>query len=152
MYAKLWTLRFLKRSGMKSSNLLHIYETVIRPATEYCAVVYHPLIPAYLANRLESVQRQAWKIIFGWNTNLDRLVQKGKVETLEERRKKNSLKFALKYKDTERFRHWFPRVVNDRVVRETTRRTYYEKPCRTERTRNNPLQYMARLLNEEENK
>ena len=134
---------------MKEKELLRIYETVIRPGTEYCSIVYHSLIPKYLSDRLESVQRQAWKIIFGWNTDLDTLISIGRVETLESRRVANCLKFAMNNKDTERFDHWFPRAPNNRTVRETTRRIYHERPCRTERTKRNPIQFMIRLLNEQ---
>ena len=31
LYAKLWTLRFLRRSGMRTSDLKKVYDTVIRP-------------------------------------------------------------------------------------------------------------------------
>ena len=151
MYGKLWTLRFLKRSGMSCSDLLKIYKVVIRSAAEYCSVVYHSLIPAYMSAKLEQVQRQAVKIIYGWKCDYGRVLEDGLLETLEERREKNCLKFALKCVNTERFgRKWFPYTEIDRDARSTTRRVYRENVCRTDRERNNPIQYMLRALNANE--
>ena len=78
------------------------------------------------------------------------MVEAGQIETLQERREKSSLSFAIKNKDTERFGSWFPRAPLIRNVRETTHRKYLERQAKTERTRNNPLQNMIRLLNENE--
>ena len=60
------------------------------------------------------------------------------------------LKFALKASKSERFGpKWFKRAPQtERSVRPTTRRTFLERQCRTERSRNNPLEAMTRLLNE----
>ena len=35
MYSRLWTLRFLKKSGMGKDELLKVYKTIIRPGAEY---------------------------------------------------------------------------------------------------------------------
>ena len=40
-YNRLWTLRFLKRSGMDRAGLLLVYKSIIRPFVEYCSTVYH---------------------------------------------------------------------------------------------------------------
>ena len=81
-YSKLWTLRFLKRSGMSSSNLLGIYSSTIRPSVEYASIIYHSLIPEYLSNKLEQVQKQAIKIILGHNIDYASLIDGGELETL----------------------------------------------------------------------
>ena len=148
-YNKLWTIRFLKRSGMSTNDLLKVYFAVIRSAVEYCSVVYHSLIPNYMSDKLESLQKQAMKIIFGPGVEYDKLVNDGIVETLEKRRKMACTKFAQKAAASERFGpEWFLRTRCERMVRGSTRRTYQEGPYRRERDRNNPIQYMVRLLNE----
>ena len=109
-YSKLWTLRFLKRSGMGAADLIKIYKTVIRAGAEYCSVVYHSLIPDYMAERLERVQEQAMKIIYGRGLNYRRMVQEGELETLQERRRTAVKKFALKASKSARFGDkWFPK-------------------------------------------
>ena len=152
-YSKLWILRFLKRSGMEQSDLLKVYYTVIRPCAEYSSIVYNTLIPQYLANKLELMQKQAIKIIYGYNINYGNILEIKGIETLAERRTKSSLSFAINNKDKDRFKKWFPLAPNERTnVRGTTHRKYLEKQTRTERTKNNPLQNMIRLLNEHEQK
>ena len=68
-YRKLWSLRFLKKSGMEPDDLWKVYLTVILPSIEYCSEIYDSLIPAYLSDKLESVQRQAVKIVYGYGVN-----------------------------------------------------------------------------------
>ena len=152
-YSRMWTLRFLKRGGMAPADLIKVYETIIRPAIEYSSVVYHTLIPQYQAEKLEALQRMVYKIIYGHNNNYEDMLEDGRVERLEERREKNILKFAKKSLNNERFsRKWFPVVVRpEREVRDTTRRPYLERKCRTTRMKNNPVQYMAKILNDSHN-
>ena len=152
MYNKLWTLRYLKKSGMDQSGLLNIYKMIVRSAAEYCSVVYHSLIPKYLADGLERAQKQAMKIVFGRGMDYARILEDGVLETLEERREKSCLRFAMKARSSARFGNkWFPVNNVERVARHGTRRIYKEKRYRTDRDRNNPMQYMLRLLNEHEN-
>ena len=132
---------------MGTSDLVKVFNTILRPGAEYCSVVYDSLIPKYVSDRLESVQKQAYKIIYGWNVDYNQMVEDGQVETLAARRLENCLRFANRNKDTERFKKWFPLAPNPRVVRQSTRRTYQETKANTERDKNNPLQSMIRLLN-----
>ena len=77
------------------------------------------------------------------------MVGEGLIETLESRRINRSLQFALKNKESERFKDWFPLADNPRAARETTRRKYKETKARTTRAKNNPLEVMIRQLNEQ---
>ena len=149
-YGKLWTLRFLKRSGMPCDELLAIFKNVIRPSVEYSSIIYHSLIPDYISDRLESVQKQAMKIIYGHNIDYAGLVDNSVIEPLNKRRIDNAVRFALKAAASPRFGPvWFKEHQDsEREVRATTRAKYVEKFCRTERSRNNPLNYLTRLLNE----
>ena len=59
------------------------------------------------------------------------------------------LKFALKATTSTTFgTKWFPKNTVGRDARKSTRRVYMERANKTERSKNNPLQYMARVLNE----
>ena len=129
---------------MAPADLLKIYFTVIRLAVEYCSVVYHSLIPGYVVEKLERLQKQAIKIIYGNGVDYDGMVEDGSIEALEARRTAACLRFAQKASETERFGpKWFPRNRNDREVRSSTRRVFVEKNCRRERDCNNPIQYMV---------
>ena len=94
------------------------------------------------------MQKRAYKIIYGWGIDYEMMVDNGEIQTLAERRNKQSLQFALKNKDSPRFGHWFPVAPKNREVRDNTHRFYKETRARTERTRNNPIEYMIRQLNE----
>ena len=147
-YRKLWTLRFPKGSGMDTAGLLKIYGVVIRSAVEYCSVVYHSLIPKYMSDRLEQIQKQAMRIIFGRGVNYRELLEQGMIDSLETRRIDSCTRFANRAKNNPRFvNRWFPPNMVTRGVRAGTRRKYIEKRHKTEWSRNNPIQYM---LNEQE--
>ena len=149
-YTKLWSLRFLKKSGMCTNDLIMIYKTVIRPSVEYSSIIYHSLIPEYMANQLEKVQKQALKIIYGWGVDYEALVEDGTIESLKSRREAAMLKFALKVEASPRFGpSWFKEQPStDRSVRHSTRNRYMENRYRTERDKNNPISVLTRLLNE----
>ena len=149
-YNRLWTLRFLKRSGLKHDHLLEIYNSVLRSAVEYCSTVYHSMIPRNLTEKLERIQRQALKIIYGWDKDIGAIMKIKDIPTLEERREKALLQFALKNEEKERYgKRWFKKSEEtDREVRGTTRRKYKIPKCRTDRMQNNPVVYMAKKLNE----
>ena len=149
LYGKLWTLRFLKRSKMAPSNLLKVYKEVLRTSAEYSSVVYGSLIPEYLSEKLESVQKQALKIIFGHDVDYDELVTNGTIETLKDRREQALLRFALKAASSDRFGPaWFTENKEARDLRASTMSKYVEKHYSTERGRNNPISVMTRKLNE----
>ena len=81
---------------MSANDLMKIYKAVIRAGVEYCSVVYHSLIPEYMAAKLERVQIQAMKIIHGRNLDYKQLLDSGQLEVLEERRENAVRKFAIK--------------------------------------------------------
>ena len=149
-YGKLWTLRFLKRSGLSRERLLQIYYTVILPFVEYSSVIYHSLIPDHLADKLEMVQKQALKIIYGWHLTYNEIVEQHGIESLRQRREKEILKFASKQACSSRFKSWFP--LNEEHTyntRPANRRKYKETFTRNERMKNNPQEHMRRILNEQ---
>ena len=61
---RLYFLRQLKRSHVKSEERRLFYFTCIRPVTEYACSVYHHSLPQYLSFDLEGCQRRALRIIY----------------------------------------------------------------------------------------
>ena len=103
-----------------------------------------------MADKLESVQRQAFKIVFGWARDIGEIMETEGLETLQARRTRACLSFANRNLSSSRFgQRWFPRNQADRDARTTTRRVYEERKLRTERDRSNPIQHMIRLLNKQ---
>ena len=143
-------MRFLKRSGLPEDKLLQVYSTVIRPAIEYSSIIYHTLISNELSGKLEAIQRQAMRIIYGYNGEIREIMENKGVVTLRDRREEAVLRFALKNEKNPRYGgRWFEETPSgERSIRATTRNKYIEKRCRTDRLKNNPINYMTRILNE----
>ena len=66
---------------MGISDLIKVFDTVIRPSVEYSSVIYNPMISKKLADKLELVQKQAIRIIYGYHCDYDRMVGDGRIET-----------------------------------------------------------------------
>jgi len=67
---RLHFLKLLKRAAMSTDELLHYYQTVIRPVLEYACVVWHSSLTKGQTAQLESIQRRAIKIIHNNDKNL----------------------------------------------------------------------------------
>lgn len=59
--SRLWALRHLKHNGLTSSELVRVYQSMIRPIAEYCSVLFHSLITLRDSLELERIQAQALK-------------------------------------------------------------------------------------------
>ena len=105
---KLWTIRHLKNAGLSSSDMLKVFNTVVRSTLEYAVPTYHPMLTGELSDEIESIQKRACKLIFGWSSQYDELISIGTIETLATRRERLMLNFAKKAASDARFKHWFP--------------------------------------------
>ena len=59
---KLYPLRLLKRAGVQEQDMLKVFRSSVRPILEHAVQVWQD-IPDYLSDRIESVQKRAFKII-----------------------------------------------------------------------------------------
>ena len=91
------------------------------------------------------------KIVFGWDSSFETLVEEGLIEPLKVRRELAALERLQTKKviasprfGPERFKE----VNRCREVRSTTCDKYVEPQYGTEREKNNPLEGMARILND----
>ena len=143
----LWIIRHLKKSGLGSADLLKAFNALVRPSLEYAVPTYHSMLNATMSNEIEKVQMRACKIIFGWESDYQKLLEDETLESLEDRRKKITLKFAQKTEKNERFSDWFPRNEPSRNLRNNPK--FIEKFARTDRLKKVHFFYMRRALNEE---
>ena len=60
---RLHILRVL-RCSLIPANALKVYLSLIRPVLEYCCPVWHPNLPIYLSDRIERIQKRAFRIIY----------------------------------------------------------------------------------------
>ena len=89
---RLYYLRQLKQAGLSQSDLLKVYETLIRPKLEYCCQVWSTGLTMELCSLLESVQERACRIILPWISYSDAL-NILKIPTVTQRYQTLSLKF-----------------------------------------------------------
>ena len=64
--SRLWSLRYLKKSGMELSDLRKAYVCFLRPLLEYAVPAFHSMMTGEQSDLLESLQARALKIIYGF--------------------------------------------------------------------------------------
>ena len=108
-------------------------------------MVYHSLLSDEMDVRIERVQSQALKIIYGFGFSYRSLLEKTGLETLKQRRLCAIDRFTDKCIQG-KFAAWFPMVSGRRSQR--NHRPYEEKYARCDRLRDSPLYFMRRRLND----
>ena len=63
---RLYILRVLSRINVPSADLLTIYLSLVRSILEYACPVWHTNLPQYLSDKIEHVQKRAFRIIYPW--------------------------------------------------------------------------------------
>ncbi len=63
IFASIYYLRELKRSGVLQSDLVCIYLTLVRPVVEYAYLVWSTGLTKEQSQTLESIQKRALRII-----------------------------------------------------------------------------------------
>ena len=142
----MWALVHFKRANINCDVLCRVYQIMLRPLLEYCHVIYNSMLSKEQSEKLESLQKRALKIVYGFGFTYEDLLTKAGMQKLQERREDACLKFAKKLSSSDRFRSYFP--LNDQC-RQVTRnkKTYIEEYARTSRLYDSPLFYFRRILN-----
>jgi len=82
---RLWFLKKLKRAGVSVDDLVHYYQSVVRPVLEYACPVWHSSLSKQQIKSLENVQRRAVQIIAG-NTSYTEASSTLGIQSLADRR------------------------------------------------------------------
>ena len=144
---RLWILRRLKYLGAKQTDLVDIYTKQIRCVLELAVPAWHGSISQVEKLDLERIQKCACHIILGESYESYRNALKMlDLESLDSRRNKLSLKFALKSEKHVKFNSWFKPA-----VKKVNTRFNIHKYCnvRANHTRfaKSSLSFLTRLLN-----
>ena len=144
---RLWILRRLKYLGAKQTDLVDIYTKQIRCVLELAVPAWHGSISQVEKLDLERIQKCACHIILGESYESYRNALKMlDLESLDSRRNKLSLKFALKSEKHVKFNSWFKPA-----VKKVNTRLNIHKYCnvRANHTRfaKSSLSFLTRLLN-----
>ena len=149
--SKTWALSRLRKKGLPEDKLIRTYKCLIRPTVEYASPAWHSLLTAGQAAHLERQQSQALKNIFGPGISANKMRKKAGLDLLSNRRENAVRKFGMKCLANPRCEGWF----KDRGFPSYPRRVginyprYIEESARTDRHRNNPKNYIVRMLNQE---
>ena len=54
----------LKRAEITQKDLVSVHVSVVRPVLEYACPVWHTVLPPYLSDNIEVIQKRALKCIF----------------------------------------------------------------------------------------
>ena len=144
---KLWVLRRLKKFGAQTDELIDLYTKYCRSILEYAVPVWHSSITANESSNIERVQKMAIHVILGEKYKSYALaLEMVGLETLESRRTKLCINFALKAEKSEKFKHWF-RQKHAVSTRQHTDK-YWGPVARTTRLKQSAVPYLTKLLNE----
>ena len=105
---RLWILRRLKHLGANHEDLLEVYTKQIRCVLELAVPAWQSSISQAEKTTIERVQKCAAHIILGdlYESYRDALKTLN-LDSLETRRQKLTLKFALKAEKNNKFKTWF---------------------------------------------
>ena len=146
---KFWSLIHLRQAGIRGPRLFKIYCSTVRPVLESNSVVFHSMLTAAQAERLEKLQKLVCRLCFGIPSYTNTLRLYG-ISTLEERRVRAINKFVAKTiasNDTRFSSKWFVRRPEVRTdIRR--RNPFVQKRARTERYLKSPLVHMQKIANQ----
>ena len=144
---RVWVLRHLKKSGIPTTDLVKLYQSLVAPVLDYTSVVYHSMLNKSQVLMLENLQKLALKIIYGvYEADYQMLLNKSGIKSLEERRLGFIDGFINKALAHPVYCNWFPtREFEHYDMRREV--IYEEKFARTKRLYNSPLFYFRRRLN-----
>ena len=122
-----------------------LYCVLVRSILEYSAVTINSQISKYQSNRLEKIQKQCLRIMYGYGKSYTELLQLSGLRPLSERREEQFGRFAVNAAKNPVYAAWFP--LNEGRLGTRNRKIYREKIATTDRLYNSPIYSMRRYLN-----
>ena len=143
-----WVVRNLKKAGLDSTDLIKCYYSLIRPVLDYAVPTYHSMLTCDQSERLEKLQRDILKTIYGFKRSYEEILETENITRLSERRQSLFDSFTQKmWENGEISREWFPTKTFEHANLRRER-IVIEKHARTSRLYKSPLYAMRRRLNE----
>ena len=147
-FKRLWILRRLKILGADQQSLLEVYTKQVRSVLELSVPAWQGSLTLGEKTEIERVQKCATHIILGiqYTSYLNALHELG-LETLEERRMKLCLKFALKAEKNPKYSSWFIPYKKTRNTRSVPLK-YCKVKASHSRSVQGPIGFLTDLLNQ----
>ena len=123
----------------------------IRSKLDSSSVVWHNSLTESDNNSIERIQKASVKIILKNNyQNYEKALEMLNLDTLNERRRKQCLKFAKDCLKHEQMKQMFPIKANDNQIQIRYKEKFIVNKANTERYKNSAIPSFQRLLNEDE--
>ena len=146
--ARMELLRKVASFGTSPEELKNIYILFIRSLLEQSATVWHSSLTEENKNDLERVQKTALKIILGEKyQSYKKALNKLSLETLNDRREKLCLSFAIKCSKNLKSKHMFPKNEKNHLMGTRHREKFEVQHAHTDRLKNSSIIFMQNLLN-----
>ena len=132
---RLHIIRVLRRGGVSAADLLVIYVALVRSVLEYCCVVWHNALTAYLSSEIERVQMRTLRIIYP-RSSYQEAFQRAIIARFEDRRNELCMRaFDKITKGGPLSKHLAPirSIAHDYSLRNSNSWTSFK--CKTERFR-----------------
>ena len=143
---RLWILRRLKNLGAKSVDLIDVYIKQVRCILELAVPAWQGGLTQEEKQDIERVQKSACYIILGKQyIGYQNALKLLKLESLESRRVKLSLKFALRAEKHQKFIKWFKPTHKTYNTRNDSK--YLNVRANHTRFLKSPLSFLTSLLN-----
>ena len=144
--SRMWVLYHLKNARVPPDDMLVLYKSLIRPVLDFAVPAYHSLLTQNQSERIERLQRSAFKIIFGWAVSYRTVLEEKQEESLCDRRIRLVDQFTKKANSHPRFGpEWFAKRKEDGRNLRRREALFHPRP-RTERFKNNPVNYMRKRI------
>ena len=142
---KLWILRRMLKLKLTEYELFDVYQKEVRTILEFAVPVWHSALTRKQTSEIESIQKQAFKIILGKSFySYSDACAKFSTGSLEQRRLEICHRFALKNLDSNQ--SLFTRVDLHPGLRKRSR-IVTEYKCNKRKFQRSSLPYLASLLN-----
>ena len=82
---RLYIIRVLQRCGLPPKDLLLVYFSMVRSILEYACPVWHTMLPKCLGEKIEKVQKRAFRIIYP-TTDYEDALNTAQCKRLDDRR------------------------------------------------------------------
>ena len=147
-YKRIWMLRNLKKFGASEINLVEVYYQQVRSITEMACPVWNAGITQQEVRELERIQKVALAVIRGdKHTTYKEALEHFKLGTIESRREKLCLDFALKALKNPKFCSWFKPNHGTKTRSGQCMKALKEVITRKSRYRKSPIPYLTIILN-----
>ena len=147
-HARIRMLSKLKYVGTNQKDLVLLYSLHIRSITEYCATAFHSSLTVKQSNKLETIQKTCLRIILGEDyTSYDAALSSTGLLSLNARREKRELSFALKCAKHPTNRSMFPLTPSQDPHNVRKREIFKVNQAKTETYRTSAIPHLQRRLN-----